>query len=96
VIECFKDSFFFLLQILTNEIYNILEHNFIVNHKKERISILVFCNPNGEKEAWPLKELIHDSNPHRYVNMTFNEYRMFIRINRTRGKSYVQSNIYFR
>jgi isopenicillin N synthase-like dioxygenase len=84
------------MEILTNGVYKSMEHSCIVNQKKERMSIVVFCNPNGEKEVGPLKELIHDSNPPRYGQMTFNEYRTFIRTTGTKGKSYVKSNIYFR
>jgi isopenicillin N synthase-like dioxygenase len=96
VIECFKDSFFFLVQILTNGIYKSMEHNCIVNHKKERMSILVFCNPNGEKEVGPLKELIHDSNPHKIRTDDVQRIQDVHSNYWTRGKSYVQSNIYFR
>jgi hypothetical protein len=50
------------------------------------MSIAVFCNPDGEKEVGPIKELIHDSNPPRYRQMTFNEYKMFIRTTGPKGK----------
>lgn len=83
-------------QILTNGIYKSVEHSCVVNKKKERMSIVVFCNPNGEKEVGPIKELIDESSPPRYGQMTFNEYRKFIRTTGTKGKSYVNSTINFR
>jgi isopenicillin N synthase-like dioxygenase len=74
------------MEILTNGIYRSVEHSCVVNQKKERMSIAVFCNPDGEKEVGPIKELIHDSNPPRYRQMTFNEYKMFIRTTGPKGK----------
>lgn len=83
------------MEILTNGIYKSVSHSCVVNEKKERMSIVVFCNPNGEKEVGPIKELIHDSNRPRYRQMTFNEYRMLIRTAGTKGNSYVKSHINF-
>eukprot|EP00253_Pinus_taeda_P026104 PITA_26104 len=81
------------MEILANGIYKSVEHSCLVNSKKERMSIAVFCNPNGDKEIGPLKELMDDSNPPRYGKMKFNEYRMFIRTSGPKGKSYLKSNI---
>ena len=80
------------MQILTNGLYNSVEHRCVVNQKMERMSIAVFCNPNGEKEVGPTEELSDDSNPPGDKYMTFNEYRTFIRTTGTKGKSYVKSN----
>ncbi|KAH9328877.1 hypothetical protein KI387_000985 [Taxus chinensis] len=79
------------IEILTNGIYKSVEHRSIVNNNKERMSIVVFCNPSGEQKVGPVKDLVHDSNPIKYREMTFNEYRMFIRTTGTKGKSYVNS-----
>lgn len=79
------------MEILTNGTYKSVEHRCVVNQEKERMSIVVFCNPNGEKEIGPIKELIHDRNTSTYAQMTFNEYRMFVRTTGTKGKSYVRS-----
>lgn len=84
------------IEILTNGIYKSVEHSCVVNKMKERMSIVVFCNPNGEKEVGPIKELIDESSPPSYGQMTFNEYRKFIRTTGTKGKSYVNSTIHFR
>lgn len=81
------------MEILANGIYKSVEHSCLVNSKEERMSIAVFCNPNGDKEIGPLKELIDDSNPPRYGKMKFNDYRMFIRTSGPKGKSYLKSNI---
>ncbi|GLJ45766.1 hypothetical protein SUGI_0963050 [Cryptomeria japonica] len=79
------------IEILTNGIYKSVEHRSIVNNNKERMSIVIFCNPDGDKKVGPAKDLIGGSNPVKYRQMTFNEYRMFIRTTGTKGKSYVNS-----
>eukprot|EP01018_Ginkgo_biloba_P017660 Gb_32328 [translate_table: standard] len=79
------------IEILTNGLYKSVEHRSIANKKKTRMSLVVFCNPHGENKIGPIKELINDSNPPLYREMTFNEYRMFIRTSGTKGKSYVNS-----
>lgn len=82
------------MEILTNGIYKSVEHSCVANQKKERMSIVVFCNPNGEKDVGPIKELTNDeSNPARYKHMTFNQYRTLIRRNGIKGNSYVKSLI---
>ncbi|GLJ45838.1 hypothetical protein SUGI_0964950 [Cryptomeria japonica] len=77
------------IEILTNGIYKSVEHRSIVNDTNERMSIVIFCNPCGEKKVGPAKDLIDGSNPVKYKCMTFNEYRMFIRTTGLKGKSYV-------
>lgn len=81
------------MEILTNGIYKSVEHSGVVNQNKERMSIVVFCNLNGESVVGPIKELLHDSNPPRYRQMTFNEYRTFVRRTGIRGRSYLESNL---
>ncbi|XP_059067830.1 jasmonate-induced oxygenase 3-like [Cryptomeria japonica] len=60
--------------ILTNGIYKSVEHRSIVNDTKERMSIVIFCNPSGDKKVGPAKDLIDSSNPVKYKCMTFIEY----------------------
>eukprot|EP01018_Ginkgo_biloba_P017656 Gb_32334 [translate_table: standard] len=79
------------MQILTNGAYRSVEHRAVVNENKERMSIAGFCNPCGKKTIGPIKELLNDSNPAMYRDMTFNEYRMLIRTTGTKGKSYLNS-----
>ncbi|GLJ45841.1 hypothetical protein SUGI_0965000 [Cryptomeria japonica] len=62
------------IEILTNGIYKSVEHRSIVNDTKERMSIVIFCNPSGDKKVGPAKDLIDSSNPVKYKCMTFIEY----------------------
>ncbi|KAJ8438713.1 hypothetical protein Cgig2_013759 [Carnegiea gigantea] len=79
------------LQVLSNVIYKSVEHRVIVNPNLERVSLAFFYNPRGELLIEPAKELISPENPALYPPMTFNEYRLYIRLKGPRGKSQVES-----
>lgn len=63
----------------------------IVNPNLERVSLAFFYNPRGELLIEPAKELVTPENPAMYPPMTFNEYRLYIRLKGPRGKSQVES-----
>ena len=63
----------------------------IVNPNLERVSLAFFYNPRGELLIEPAKDLITPQNPAMYHPMTFNEYRLYIRLKGPRGKSQVDS-----
>ena len=63
----------------------------IVNSKKERVSLAFFYNPKSNIPIEPAKELITEDKPALYSPMTFDEYRLFIRMRGPQGKSQVES-----
>lgn len=81
------------IQILSNSIYKSSEHRVIVNSQKERVSLAFFYNPKSDIPIQPLQQLVTSTNPPLYPPMSFDEYRLFIRTQGPRGKSYVESHI---
>lgn len=79
------------IQVLSNAIYKSVEHRVIVNSDQERVSLAFFYNPKSDIPIEPLKELVTQDRPALYPPMTFNEYRLFIRMRGPRGKSQVES-----
>ncbi|XP_023529867.1 probable 2-oxoglutarate-dependent dioxygenase At5g05600 [Cucurbita pepo subsp. pepo] len=79
------------VQVLSNAIYRSVEHRVIVNSKKERVSLAFFYNPKSNIPIEPAKELITEDKPALYSPMTFDEYRLFIRMRGPQGKSQVES-----
>lgn len=62
-----------------------------VNATKERLSMAVFYNPKADIPIGPMPELVTADRPGMYQPMTFNEYRLFIRMKGPQGKSHVDS-----
>ncbi|KAK7311209.1 hypothetical protein RJT34_09195 [Clitoria ternatea] len=79
------------IQVLSNAIYKSVEHRVIVNSDKERVSLAFFYNPKSDIPIEPIKELVTQERPALYPAMTFDEYRLFIRLRGPRGKSQVES-----
>ncbi|KAM1269280.1 hypothetical protein PS1_001447 [Malus domestica] len=79
------------IQVLSNATYKSVEHRVIVNPAKERLSLAFFYNPKSDIPIQPMKELVTPDKPAQYSPMTFNEYRLYIRLNGPRGKSQVES-----
>ncbi|XP_074308141.1 jasmonate-induced oxygenase 2-like [Silene latifolia] len=79
------------IQVLSNAIYKSVEHRVIVNPNLERVSLAFFYNPKGDLVIEPAKKVITEENPALYPAMTFNEYRLYIRLKGPRGKSQVDS-----
>ncbi|KAA8539570.1 hypothetical protein F0562_026262 [Nyssa sinensis] len=79
------------IQVLSNAIYKSVEHRVLVNSDKERVSLAFFYNPNSDLVIEPVKELVTAEKPALYPGMTYDEYRLFIRLRGPRGKSQVES-----
>ncbi|KAF7830937.1 putative 2-oxoglutarate-dependent dioxygenase [Senna tora] len=79
------------LQVLSNAIYKSVEHRVIVNSNQERVSLAFFYNPKSNIPIEPVKELVTPDRPALYPPMTFDEYRLFIRLKGPQGKSQVES-----
>jgi isopenicillin N synthase-like dioxygenase len=78
-------------KVLSNAIYRSVEHRVVVNSDKERVSLAFFYNPKSDIPIEPAKELIKLGRPALYPPMTFDEYRLFIRMRGPCGKSQVES-----
>jgi isopenicillin N synthase-like dioxygenase len=78
-------------KVLSNAIYRSVEHRVLVNSDKERVSLAFFYNPKSDIPIEPAKELIKLGRPSLYPPMTFDEYRLFIRMRGPCGKSQVES-----
>uniref|UniRef100_A0A6N2NIR8 Fe2OG dioxygenase domain-containing protein n=1 Tax=Salix viminalis TaxID=40686 RepID=A0A6N2NIR8_SALVM len=79
------------IQVLSNATFKSVEHRVMVNSSKERLSLAFFYNPRSDIPIEPLKELVAPDRPPLYPAMTFDEYRLFIRMRGPCGKSQVES-----
>ncbi|XP_020522780.1 probable 2-oxoglutarate-dependent dioxygenase ANS [Amborella trichopoda] len=80
------------LEVLSNGIYTSAEHRATVNKERERMSLVVFCNPDGEMKIGPVEEAVAAGRGKAlYEEMSFNQYRQLIRTVGTKGKSFVNS-----
>lgn len=83
--------FFFVFKVLSNAIYKSVEHRVIVNSSDERVSLAFFYNPKSDMPIGPAEGLVTPESPALYTPMTFDQYRLFIRVRGPRGKSQVDS-----
>lgn len=79
------------IQVLSNAIYQSVEHRVIVNSNKDRVSLAFFYNPKSDLLIEPSKELVTVDRPALYPPMTFDEYRLYIRTKGPCGKKQVES-----
>ncbi|GMN40315.1 hypothetical protein TIFTF001_009538 [Ficus carica] len=79
------------IQVLSNAIYKSVEHRVIVNSEKDRVSLALFFNPKSDLIIEPLKQLVTKGRPAMYPAMTFNEYRLYVRMKGPCGKSQLES-----
>lgn len=79
------------IQVLSNATCKSVEHRVMVNSSDERLSLAFFYNPRSDIPIEPLKELVAPDRPPLYPSMTFDEYRLFIRMRGPCGKSQVES-----
>ncbi|KAK8466460.1 hypothetical protein PHAVU_008G098500 [Phaseolus vulgaris] len=79
------------IQVLSNATYKSVEHRVIVNSNQDRVSLAMFYNPRSDLLIQPAKELVTKERPALYSPMTYDEYRLYIRLNGTCGKAQVES-----
>ncbi|KAE8697701.1 hypothetical protein F3Y22_tig00110610pilonHSYRG00114 [Hibiscus syriacus] len=79
------------IQVLSNAIYKSVEHRVIVNSEKDRVSLAFFYNPKSDIPIQPAEELVNEDQPPLYNPMTYDEYRLYIRMNGPCGKSQIES-----
>ncbi|CAK7357434.1 unnamed protein product [Dovyalis caffra] len=63
-----------ILEILSNGVYNSVEHRATINSEKERISIAFFVNPKFEAEIGPSTSLISPQNPPSFRRIRMEKY----------------------
>ncbi|XP_068666715.1 jasmonate-induced oxygenase 2-like [Aristolochia californica] len=80
------------MEIVTNGVYKSADHRASVNGERERMSLVVFINPEGEKMIGPIDEMVKMSGGSKiFDEMSYNEYRQFIRKLGVQGKSILES-----
>ncbi|KAK7814667.1 protein srg1 [Quercus suber] len=63
-----------ILEILSNGLYNSIEHRANVNSEKERISIAMFFNPKFEAEFGPASSMLNPNNPPLFRRVGMEKY----------------------
>lgn len=79
------------LQIISNGKYKSVEHRAIVNKKKARMTVAVFCNPADDTIISPAPALLDARHPPLYRPMTFGEFLASFFKKGLDGKGYVES-----
>ncbi|CAL5192313.1 unnamed protein product [Lathyrus oleraceus] len=79
------------IQVMSNAIYKSVEHRVIVNPTQDRVSLAMFYNPKSDLIIQPAKELVTKERPALYPPMTYDEYRLYIRMKGPCGKAQVES-----
>ncbi|KAF5750823.1 leucoanthocyanidin dioxygenase-like [Tripterygium wilfordii] len=79
------------IQVLSNAIYKSVEHRVIVNSNKERVSLAFFYNPRSDIPMEPMKNFVTEDRPALYPPMTYDQYRLYIRLKGPCGKKQVES-----
>ncbi|KAG5243109.1 2-oxoglutarate-dependent dioxygenase [Salix suchowensis] len=79
------------IQVLSNAIYQSVEHRVIVNSNEDRVSLAIFYNPRSDQLIEPCKKLLTKDRPALYKPMTYAEYRLTIRAKGPCGKKQVES-----
>ena len=77
--------------MLSNAAYKSVEHRVSVSAAGERLSMAFFYNPRSDLPIAPMPELVAPGRPALYPEMTFDEYRVFIRQRGLAGKAQLQS-----
>ncbi|KAF5944001.1 hypothetical protein HYC85_018078 [Camellia sinensis] len=82
------------LQILSNGLYNSIEHRATVNSVNERMSIAMFFNPKFEVEVGPATSLLNPQNPPLFKRVSMEKYYKYFFSQKLNGKSFLdQMNI---
>ncbi|CAH1448615.1 unnamed protein product [Lactuca virosa] len=80
-----------ILEILSNGIYNSIEHRAVVNAIKERMSLAMFFNPKLEADVGPSKSLIRNTgNPPLYKTLVMEQYLKDFFSRKLNGKTFLE------
>nr|GEW34651.1 codeine O-demethylase-like [Tanacetum cinerariifolium] len=81
-----------ILEIMSNGVYNSIEHRAVVNATKERISLAMFFNPKLEPDVGPSKSLIKRTrNPPLYKTLTMEQYLKDFFSRKLNGKTFLEN-----
>ncbi|RYR50457.1 hypothetical protein Ahy_A07g037066 [Arachis hypogaea] len=75
--------------IVTNGVYQGIEHRSTVNNKKERLSIATFYSPKEDAMVGPAQSLITEQTPARFKSVGVMEYYEGFFAQKLTGKSYI-------
>ncbi|XP_028064391.1 codeine O-demethylase-like isoform X1 [Camellia sinensis] len=78
------------LQILSNGLYNSIEHRATVNSVNERMSIAMFFNPKFEVEVGPATSLLNPQNPPLFKRVSMEKYYKYFFSHKLNGKSFLE------
>ncbi|CAK7357435.1 unnamed protein product [Dovyalis caffra] len=79
-----------ILEILSNGVYNSVEHRATVNSEKERISISFFVSPKFEAEIGPSTSLISPQNPPLFRRIRMGKYLKDYFSHKLHSKSFLE------
>ncbi|CAL4922169.1 unnamed protein product [Urochloa decumbens] len=79
------------IQVLSNAAYKSVEHRVTVSAAEDRLSMAFFYNPRSDLPIAPMPELVTPARPALYPEMTFDQYRVFIRQRGLAGKAQLES-----
>ncbi|XP_028087847.1 codeine O-demethylase-like [Camellia sinensis] len=78
------------LEILSNGLYNSIEHRVTVNSVKERMSIAMFFNPKFEAEIGPAASFLNPQNPPLFKRISTEKYYKKYFSRRLNGKLFLE------
>ncbi|XP_039021874.1 probable 2-oxoglutarate-dependent dioxygenase ANS, partial [Hibiscus syriacus] len=79
------------IQVVSNAIYNSVEHRVTVNSAKDGVSLAMFFNPKSDLVIEAAEELVSEERPALYEAMTFDHYRVHMRTKGPCGKKRLES-----
>ncbi|KAK7359519.1 hypothetical protein VNO77_01480 [Canavalia gladiata] len=80
-----------VMEVITNGIYESIEHRATVNSEKERISIATFYTPSMETMFGPAQSLVTAETPAMFRRISFAEYYKGFFSRELRGKSFLDT-----
>ncbi|XP_056161849.1 codeine O-demethylase-like [Syzygium oleosum] len=79
-----------VMEILSNGLYNSIEHRATVNSTRERISIAMFFNPKLDSEIGPIQSLTTTESPALFRRIKMEKYVQDFFSQKLNGKSYLE------
>ncbi|XP_030474166.2 codeine O-demethylase-like [Syzygium oleosum] len=79
-----------VMEILSNGLYNSIEHRATVNSTRERISIAMFFNPKLDSEIGPIQSLTTTESPALFRRIKMEKYVQDFFSHKLDGKSYLE------
>ncbi|XP_044497455.1 protein SRG1-like [Mangifera indica] len=80
-----------ILEIISNGLYQSIEHRASINSEKERISVAFFVNPRFEAEIGPASSLINPENPPFFKTIGMEDYVKGFFSRKLYGKEYLDN-----